>query len=175
MSKVAKIVTICLIIWALAVWANYGYIMWHHQEKPMQSGSVIYTVSSVELDQKTAVEIVNNHFHFWWASIEFCDMQGKASGQAIFLLNKIKIEQTLSGWDTLKTLTHEYCHLKYNTNNETFTEYMTFVEMYESDNVTLHQRARYMIMEKCMYHESQDTAYDCSAYIYDYCKKHKIF
>lgn len=174
MSKVIKIVVICLVIIALMIWGNFGYIMWHHKEKPIESSYITYTASSVELDQKTAVEIVKNHFHFWWVGISFCEMQG-INGKAIFLLNQIKLNTNLSGWDTLYVLTHEYCHLKYNTANETFTEYMTFVEMCESDNVTLQQRGKYMIMEQCMYHDRNNSEYDCSGYIYDYCKKHNIF
>jgi hypothetical protein len=78
------------------------------------------------------------------------------------------LDNELNSTQTIQTLAHELCHIKYYTNNETYTEYMTFIELYQSDNVYLKNAAEWMIYEHLVVQAHYGTAYDISYYIAEY-------
>lgn len=62
----------------------------------------------------------------------------EALGVTYLSIRAIIIKDNLSRDSYLITLTHEFIHLKYFVANETFTHFMTFKLLWESDNEYLH-------------------------------------
>lgn len=74
----------------------------------------------------------------------------------------------LEGYDYIQGLCHELVHLKFCTANETYTQFMTFKILYESENEILHDCG-------CDFANAQFKHlwfgdYDCAYYIEQYLK-----
>ena len=174
--KLVRNIMIFILIILLILVPNILIINFWRTEKPIQTQKLENfkpTVMSLDITQEEAINIVNKHFNYPYILIK-TDLDSSTSGKAIPVLNIIFLEKDLSGWETLSTLTHEICHLKYYTVNETYTEYMTFVELFESKNKFMNLRANYMIHRHCVFKKYVDINYDCSYYILEYLKNKGI-
>ena len=179
MSKTIKILIVgivILIVINIVLWINLYLLMFKHNDfKPIDCSCIVYTPSqqqeNITLDD--AIAIVNEHFDISY-TLKFKDMRENGLlGNAKFFcgiswFNTITLDNDLSGWETIYVLTHELCHIKYYTCNETFTEYMTFIELYESDNEIMHNRGEWLAREQVYYKTRWHTEYDCSYYIKKY-------
>jgi len=121
----------------------------------------------LEITNEQAIELVNEHFGMTYF-LRIVDLDESLYGQSIVPINLVLLDDSLNCVQTIQTLTHELCHIKYYTNNETYTEYMTFVELYESDNIYLKNAAEWMIYEHLALQGHVNTAYDISYYIAEY-------
>ena len=81
--------------------------------------------------------------------------------------NHIVIKSSLTKEEYLFALAHEITHIKYETSNETFVEYTTIIELYESGNELFKQvalnKTRMILSGSAM-----GTDYDCGAYLLTY-------
>ena len=118
-------------------------------------------------DNDQAIELVNEHFNMTYI-LRVADLDESLFGQSIVPISLVILDDELNSTQTIQTLAHELCHIKYFTNNETYTEYMTFVELYESDNIYLKNAAEWMIYEHLVLQVHYGTDYDISYYIAEY-------
>ncbi|MBR7090875.1 MAG: ImmA/IrrE family metallo-endopeptidase [Clostridia bacterium] len=121
----------------------------------------------LDIDKDQAIQLVNQHFDMSYI-LRIVDLDESLFGQSIVPISLVLLDNNLNSTQTIQTLAHELCHIKYYTNNETYTEYMTFVELYESDNEYLKNAAEWMIYEHLVLHANYGTAYDISYYIAEY-------
>ena len=119
------------------------------------------------IDNSEAIELVNKHFNMTYI-LRIVDLDESLFGQSIIPISLVMLDKDLNGTQTIQTLAHELCHIKHFTNNETYTEYMTFIELYESDNIYLKNAAEWMIYEHLVLQAHYGTAYDISYYIAEY-------
>lgn len=54
-------------------------------------------------------------------------------GRTVILYRLVEVDRDIAINDYIETVCHELCHLKYNTANERYTQYKTFVTLYESE------------------------------------------
>lgn len=173
MEKRLKIyisIIIFLLIFDIVLWSNLYLVVYRNAYNVISCSAVYYEPSKEpdDITVKQAIEIVNEHFNINY-TLKFEDMQENGLlGKATFIFNIVRIDNDISGWEVLYVLTHELCHLKYYTINETFTEYMAFVELYESDNEIMHNRGEWMAREQVYYRKKLNTEYDCAWYIRQY-------
>ena len=160
-----------LVIVNVILWTNFYLIAIKYSEyKPIDCSRVAYkpSQSQVDISVYNAIKLVNEHFDINY-TLKFEDMQEQGLwGNTTLVLNIIRVDNDLSGWNMLYVLAHELCHIKYYTSNETFTEYMTFVELYESNNEILHNRGEWLAKYIIDYKWRINTEYDCSYYIINY-------
>lgn len=82
----------------------------------------------------------------------------------------VGINNSLSKGDYILNLTHELVHLVENTGNERYTEYRTFVRLWESGVPELHEMGKKLAQSKC-YTNKKGGDYDCWHYINKYLKE----
>lgn len=87
-------------------------------------------------------------------------------GCAVIIFGVCYINKHQSGWRMLEVLTHELIHLHYWTRSETFTQFMTFKLLYESENVVLHNKGIEIAVKQLG--GAYSGVYDCSWYINEY-------
>ena len=87
-------------------------------------------------------------------------------GFALPLIRVAVVDSQLSGADYAIALTHELVHIKYQTGNETWTSFKTFVVLYESKSIILQNVALYYAQQQLSGMYIDD--YDCSYYIAEY-------
>ena len=79
----------------------------------------------------------------------------------------LKIVPYINEIEYIWVLSHELVHIKYQTANETFTEYTSIITLYESNNILFQKvalnRAKFIISGAY-----QGTEYDCGYYLLEY-------
>ena len=124
---------------------------------------------SVTMDE--AIVIVDNFMKVHY-TLEIVEDNGKFLGRNLCCTTYIQIVEQ-SGWETLWTLTHELVHYKYQSSNETFTNFKTWQLLYESGVSILVARAKYEAYDQGELGGSKNTEYDISWYIVNYLEKEK--
>lgn len=160
----------------VVIWSNVFAINYKYTLEPVNI-PICYIEPQNEIDYSidvdTAVNLVNDLFQINY-TLKFDDLKSIGlNGMAYLFVNSVIIDETLTGWEVLKTLSHELCHIKYYTGNETYTEYMAFVNLYESNNETLKNRAEWLAYEQCTLRNRKNTEYDCGFYIAKYLVERK--
>ena len=87
----------------------------------------------------------------------------KYFGITNFIFRTIVIDKSLTAYDYVEVLCHELIHLKYNTANERFTQYKTFVYLYNSEFKQSALNIIYKLQHDYYYYE-----YDCYSQIIYY-------
>lgn len=162
-------ITILLIL-NIALFVNLYLLVYKNSYEVIDTEPIEYYPSKEKehISVEQAVELVNNHFKINY-TLKFDSLQSSGLlGKTMPIINVVTIDNNLSGWEVISTLTHELCHIKYYTISETFTEFKTFVELYESNNSILKNRAEWLVYEHCVKQYRKYTDYDCSWYIIDY-------
>ena len=118
------------------------------------------------LTTQEAIEHVNNHFNINY-TLRWRN-NGYPAGQTYLIVNIVYLQEGMDWIDTVWTLAHELCHIKYYSANETYVEYMTFKELYESDDEYLHLVGECMITLHCEFRCNRETQYDVGYYILKY-------
>lgn len=156
---VLAIATILLLVNLIILKRNYMPIK---DIKPIKYDVVI----NKSLTQEEAIERVNNHFKINY-TLKWRN-NGYPAGQALLYVNVVYLQEGMHWIDLIHTLSHELCHIKYYSANETYVEFMAFKELYESGDEYLHFVGEYMIALHCEYRALAKTEYDIGYYILKY-------
>lgn len=170
------VLMISLFIFDVAIWGNILYVKFYYNYKPVPIDEIEWEPpQKMETGSKLYItETLNNHFNLKYNYKEDKLFEKGIWGNTSLITRTITIDENLSEWNFILVLTHELCHLKYYTANETFTEYITFVELYESGNDLFKNRAEWMIYEQCVRQIYRGTNYDCAYYIINYLKEKNL-
>ena len=175
MSKIVKwLISLLAILIALnlVILTNLLVIKYRYNYHPIDCARIKYypSKSVVDISREDAIMLVDELFDIRY-TLRWDDLKSKGLlGTSMVVLNIVTLDNTLSGWEIISTLTHELCHIKYYSSNETFIEYISFVELYESGIDILENRAEWLIYEQCVIKIRANTEYDCSWYIIEYLK-----
>ena len=124
-----------------------------------------------DLSMKDAIKIVDDFMDVHY-TLNIVDKSNDYLGRNFGCSTYIEIA-IQSGWETLWTLTHELVHYKYQSSNETFTNFKTWQLLYESSVPILVARAKYEAYDQCELGGFKNTEYDISWYIVNYLEKEK--
>lgn len=170
----------CVLVWTISLLTIYIAVATvvtkcnHRNFKPQASvESVAFGYENVQIGRDDAIALCNRHFGGNYLLVEKPLAQKGYIGRAFPQFRLIFIDDKISGLELIETLAHELCHLKYFTDNEAFTQYMTFVELYESGNYILRQAALRIADTQCRNGENVHAKYDCGAYIKKYMENKK--
>ena len=171
-------ILIILVLVNVFLWTNFYLVIYKNSYAVIPTDCMYYEPVKEQdnITVEQAIDIVNEHFGISYR-LRFDDIREQGIlGTANFFcgiswFNIVTLDNDLTGWDMLYVLTHELCHIKYYTADETFTEYMTFVELYESENEFMHNRGDWIIREQVYYKRKINTEYDCAYYIIEYLKE----
>ncbi len=97
------------------------------------------------------------------------DLPAQDNGISIIMWRVVQIDKNLDVHTYIVTYTHELCHVRYQVGNETYTAYMTFVRLYESNNAELQYHAL-VYAQDVISGDYSGTEYDCGYYILEYLK-----
>lgn len=93
----------------------------------IQYQTIDYNYSREELKAKVE-DLVGVKFYF------YKDNPPKDNnGYTLLPIRVVYIDEALSDNDYIEALCHELTHLKYNTRNDRFTQYQTFITLYNSE------------------------------------------
>ena len=123
----------------------------------------------IEYSKKELKVLVEDNIHFTsYLYIEVTNLWDIHAGLTSIPTHTVMVLKNLNNMEYVETLTHEIIHLKYCTSNETFTNFMTFKYLYESDNQYLKFASREMAMNILYDDYSSAKQYDCGYYIIKY-------
>ena len=97
------------------------------------------------------------------------DLPAQENGRSKIMWRIVEIDKNLDVHTYIVTYTHELCHVRYQVGNETYTAYMTFVRLYESNNAELQYHAL-VYAQDVISGDYSGTEYDCGYYILEYLK-----
>ena len=97
------------------------------------------------------------------------DLPAQENGRSKIMWRIVEINKNLDVHTYIVTYTHELCHVRYQVGNETYTAYMTFVRLYESNNAELQYHAL-VYAQDVISGDYSGTEYDCGYYILEYLK-----
>ena len=173
--KVIERILIVLIIIALLLNIYIWFFIPNHNKlklMPHTQATFDNTFKTVyDLSMKDAIKIVDDFMDVHY-SLEIVEDNGKFLGRNLCCTTYIQIVEQ-SGWETLWTLTHELVHYKYQSSNETFTNFKTWQLLYESGINILVSRAKYEAYCQCTLGYFKNTQYDITWYIVEYLEKEK--
>lgn len=160
------LITACLGI-RKRTYFNWGYVPYEHCTIAMPH-NLAASVSKNEL--KKMVSNLYNTPHIYKEK-----SNSKKAGDTYLnsIIRIVTIRKELQGEAYALSYAHELSHVKYYCQNETYTSYITFVTLYESQNKVLKNVAeRYAckVLAGC-YKEKQ---YDCGYYILKYLNERSI-
>ena len=135
-----------------------------------------YTTQIIEIQDKpqliltkqTARTTIANLFntpHIYFEK----DLPPQDNGISIIMWRVVQIDKDLDVHTYIITYAHELCHVRYQVGNETYTAYMTFVRLYESNNAELQYHAL-VYAQDVISGDYSGTEYDCGYYILEYLK-----
>lgn len=113
------------------------------------------------------IKILNNEFRVDYI-LYYTNFESDCiNGRVTIIFNIIEIDEKLNGEMFVIVLTHELVHLKYNTCDERFANFYTFLSLYESSNQYLNYCA--LVFANMIFsHSVYCSAYDCCYYISNY-------
>lgn len=97
------------------------------------------------------------------------DLPAQENGRSKIMWRVVQIDKDLDVHTYIITYAHELCHVRYQVGNETYTAYMTFVRLYESNNAELQYHAL-IYAKDVISGDYSGTEYDCGYYILEYLK-----
>lgn len=97
------------------------------------------------------------------------DLPSNQDGRSRIMFRTIEIDSNLNTHTYIITYAHELCHVRYQVGNETYTAYMTFIRLYESNNAELQYHAL-VYAQDVINGGYSGTEYDCGYYILEYLK-----
>lgn len=181
-KKILKRIFVIILIILLPVCTYFTVICAiKHRDTSIQY--VSYTIVDVmyaksELQKEYSFEPLSNRVYrnaleeelkLKWYYYDVVDLGEGLNGLSNCYYRTIKIHEDLEGYWYCKTMCHEMIHLKYLTGDETYTSYMTFVRLYESDNEILRRVGAWYGLnqiENRVYGE-----YNCRDYVISYFKE----
>lgn len=129
------------------------------------------TIENMEytLTKKEIRNIIKELYDIPHIYIETDNLPEKENGISYVLLRMINVKKSLDIKTYAITYAHELTHIKYQTADETFTTFMTFVTLYESGNKEL-QNMALKEAQGIINGGYAGTEYDCGYYILKYLK-----
>ena len=129
-------------------------------------------VTYYSLDKEEAIDKVNNLMRVHY-NLEIVESLGYTLENGIAfqisgmtsLYNRVQIIEQGS-WQTMWVLTHELVHVKYQSKNETWTNFKAWVLLYESGDDVLINVAKWQLYEQLT--KRQAKGYDITWYCYEY-------
>lgn len=151
---------LCILIFQI-IYPRFSYNMKY--VKPtiylgVQYKYVDYKYSKQEIKNKLE-NIINVDYYIYIET----DLKDNINGCTNLMFRCILIDKDLSQLDYIETMCHELIHLKYDTANERFTQYQTFITLYNSEfrqvalNIIYYMENGYYCYD-----------YDCYSQIVDY-------
>lgn len=168
---IAFILNVCVIVKAIKIVNN------HKDFKVINCEKVYYSCpkSPQEIDKKEVYNIINNHFNMiYLVKEDDCISKGKY-GYCYPIIRYIHIDSTINCWTMIYTLVHELCHIKYQSVNETYVTYMSFLELQKSNNEYMKYVYELLIYEQCTLKIYKNTEYDIAYYIHQNLANNIIF
>lgn len=167
-KSVIIFLSICIVI--LGAFSIFILCNNRYDKMPHLTADFSFTYQGKYLTQEEAVDLCTDLVGDY--NVIFVDkIRNNTLGVSTIPLRTAYIKKGQSGWELLEVITHELVHLKYWSINETFTQFMTFKLLYESDNEILHNKGKEIAIAQCTNYEFFGTDYDCSWYILNYLKE----
>lgn len=157
-----------LVVMIAGVVGNIVYIIKSHDDFKPKAYYCTITIEEVELLEKWEYKgLITELFDTPHIYVEGNLKKQSLDGYARPLIRLVKIEADLCNYSYAYTLAHELVHVKYQTGNETWTSYKSFIILYESGSSALRHIALLYAQDQLggLY---EGTEYDCSYYIADY-------
>ncbi len=145
----------------------------NYRPQPYKDSMGFVYHANIALPNEELKNIIDENFDFGYIYIEANLSNKNYDGRAFPQFGIVVISDKINGYDYITTLAHELCHIKYFTANETYTEYMAFVELYESESIILQSVAKQMIFEHCTLRLYAGTEYDIASYICKYLRRNR--
>lgn len=171
-----KIIIIILSILLSIILAFDIYLVYNHvNKKPQLSLDVIpYEHFYMEQEhietQYTKLEIkkmIDDIYNVNYEYQEVGFLNSNVLGKSDIEKRVVNVVPYTTEIEYIWVLSHELVHIKYQTTNETFTEYTSIITLYESNNILFQKvalnRAKFIISGAY-----QGTEYDCGYYLLEY-------
>lgn len=149
-----------------------GYLLYINKAHTLQYMEFKYNYSqntiTLDIDRNTAKKMVLDNIntpHLYFES----ELGEAKCGVSSPFTRVVIVDKDIDVATYIIAYTHELIHVKYQTVNERYTAYKTFLVLYESGNKTLKQVAMYYAKEQ-LNGQFEGTDYDCSWYIDKYLK-----
>lgn len=119
-------------------------------------------------EKEEAIKIVNDYLGTNYIPTIKRISKKNIQGYCSQITRQIYIRDDIVDWEFAYTFLHEAIHLKYQTSNEMWTTYKTFVLAYESGIPLLQERAKLEAIVVCYDKKNSHPNYECSYYIHKY-------
>lgn len=177
-KKISRIKTAIIVLLVLAnilVWLtiahiNFRYVNFEVRSCPvveLKAPETIYTYMDKERIKEKIRELMDTpHLYF-----EKDFKEENKIGDSSPLRRVVRIDRDVDLYDYIVGYTHELCHIKYMTKNDTFVSYKTFVHLYESNDVDF-MLCSIVYANSVLCGDFKGTDYDCGYYILEYLEQH---
>ena len=173
MSKIITLVLVVMIIFNIIIWSSIIYALVSNRYEPMSATEKIeFNIEIVErpYNWREKLDDIFKTLHF----THYRDLtKSGCAGQTILIFRIVYMHNKLTKDMEAFTYAHELTHLKYFTKNETFTEYNTIIELYESNEPYFKYLALKFANGIINYNWFKNTKYDCGLYLQKYFNKIK--
>ena len=166
MTKLKTCIIVILSILSAITSFQAIYPRFSHRMEYVIPNDIIY-VSYIDIDYNYSKQdirlrlesITGIKYYFYTEK----SLKNNIMGYTNITLRHITIDSNISNNEYIEVLCHELLHLKYNTGNERFTQYKTFVTLYNSE---FKQIANNIVNK--MYNGYYHYDYNCYAQIIEY-------
>lgn len=117
-------------------------------------------------DARRLLESEMNMTHYVYDEGDISDPTQVAYSVVLYRYVKIDLRKCADVEEYAFVLCHEFCHIKYFTGNEIYTQFLTFRTLYESNNDTLKTIGKWFGIYAL--NKNFVNSYDCSKLIIDY-------
>lgn len=165
-SKIRKaILILAYLLFGLLLFESIYPRLAHRMDYQVETGyyrvnysNIDYGYTRQEIRDKIESLVGVDHYLYFEKSLG-----NETAGLTALMFRTIVIDNTLSDNEYIETMCHELIHLKYNAGNERFTQYQTFVTLYNSE---FRQIALNIAHEMQIGRYAYE--YDCTAQIVDF-------
>lgn len=151
---------LCILVFQI-IYPRFSYNMKYVKPTTylgVQYKYVYYKYSKQEIKNKLE-DIIDVDYYIYIET----ELNDNINGCTNLMFRYILIDKDLSQLDYIETMCHELIHLKYNTGNERFTQYQTFITLYNSEFRQVALNIIYYMENGYYYYD-----YDCYSQIVDY-------
>ena len=131
--------------------------------------SISYTEPTYNYSKTEIRKKLNSITGVSWYIYRDKNLKSEISGQTNLIFRTIEVSPYLTQSEYIEVMCHELMHLKYHTRNERFTQYQTFVTLYNSEFKDVALNIAYN-----MQYGDYPYEYDCTAQIVDFLEKQPI-
>jgi len=161
------------LILIFALLAQFYYVFAYNNNLEVmdyQAVTLDVKMRGCKLTQNEAKLAIEELFNIEHTYIETTELSDKVFADSNIVRKEVRIKPDLLIEEYVISYTHELVHIKYESYDETFTAFKTFVELYESGNEEL-MNVSYIYAQSVMDGCYVGTDYDCGYYIVEYLKE----